>query len=314
LAPDEIAVEQAEKRVSAGTMGKMIKKVLSKVPGLGNPDAGVFFYPRKGFGQIANAMADAVEKEGGRVLRSMPVKQVLLSEGRIRAVVTPPEGPGMPDQEWGVDHVFSTIPITRLVSMLSPDVPDAVLEAAGNLRYRGMVFMYLELNTAQFTPYDAHYFPGKEVVFSRMSEPKNYYVGTTPKDRTGLCLEIPCAVGDDIWTASDEALGDRVMEDLAHVGLNVRPHVARMFSRRHANVYPMYDLDFAPRLQAVEDYLATVDGLVTLGRQGLFAHDNTHHTMEMACRASDCLGDDLTWDQTAWAEHREVFRKHVVVD
>jgi hypothetical protein len=71
---------------------------------------------------------------------------------------------------------------------------------------------------------------------------------------------------------------------------------------------------FADRLGRVTDHLAGIRGLVSLGRQGLFAHDNTHHTMEMAYRASDCLGPGLNWDGERWQRYREQFRSHVVED
>ena len=62
------------------------------------------------------------------------------------------------------------------------------------------------------------------------------------------------------------------------------------------------------------NWVSRIDGLTTLGRQGLFAHDNTHHTLAMAYAACDCLADDGTFDRGRWATHREDFQKHVVED
>ena len=49
-------------------------------------------------------------------------------------------------------------------------------------------------------------------------------------------------------------------------------------------------------------------------RQGLFAHDNTHHTLEMAYAAADCLSKDGSFDRASWARHRQEFETHVVED
>jgi hypothetical protein len=53
--------------------------------------------------------------------------------------------------------------------------------------------------------------------------------------------------------------------------------------------------------------------LLTYGRQGLFAHDNTHHALFMAYRAVDCLVDGR-WDADRWQSLRQVFATHVVED
>ena len=147
-----------------------------------------------------------------------------------------------------------------------------------------------------------------------MSEPKNYSMAAEPVGRTGLCVEVPCTVGDEIWSASDEEIRRRVVGDLARVGLPVDGLVRTSFARRLPNVYPVYDRAFAQHLATLSSHLAGIAGLVSLGRQGLFAHDNTHHTIEMAYRASECLGPDLTWNAAQWRLYQEQFRSHVVED
>ena len=57
-----------------------------------------------------------------------------------------------------------------------------------------------------------------------------------------------------------------------------------------------------------------MDGLLTFGRQGLFAHDNTHHALYMAYSAAECLDEDGSFDNILWQEYRRDFEKHVVVD
>jgi hypothetical protein len=64
----------------------------------------------------------------------------------------------------------------------------------------------------------------------------------------------------------------------------------------------------------VDGWLAGIEGLLSFGRQGLFAHDNTHHTLAMAHAAVGCLRDDGTLDQDEWARHRRIFETHVVED
>jgi hypothetical protein len=53
---------------------------------------------------------------------------------------------------------------------------------------------------------------------------------------------------------------------------------------------------------------------LTLGRQGLFAHDNTHHTLATAYAANDCLDAGGDVDRQRWAQYRREFDAHVVED
>jgi hypothetical protein len=64
----------------------------------------------------------------------------------------------------------------------------------------------------------------------------------------------------------------------------------------------------------MDKWLEGFDGLLTFGRQGLFAHDNTHHALAMAHGAVDCLGADGSFDTAKWHDYRAVFETHVVED
>ena len=75
----------------------------------------------------------------------------------------------------------------------------------------------------------------------------------------------------------------------------------------------VYDRDYESKFRAVDEWVSGLSNLTTFGRQGLFAHDNTHHALFMAYSAVDCLVDG-TFDQSKWAEYRKVFATHVVED
>ena len=65
---------------------------------------------------------------------------------------------------------------------------------------------------------------------------------------------------------------------------------------------------------AVDRWAGPRPALLTLGRPGLFAHDNTHHALAMGWAAADALRPDGSWDSGAWAAARDRFRTHVVED
>ena len=307
LDPGEIDGEQARRRVSAKKIHIILGKALWALPGFKRRGSGRFYYPRKGFGQISLAFAQEIKRLGGHLHLSTAIREVCVEKGRMKGIVTK-------NGEVLADFVFSTIPIAVLAGALSPRPPSEVGYACRNLKYRGMVLHYMVLETERFTPFDAHYFPEQDVVFSRLSEPKNYIGSSEPSGLTGLCAEIPCDVGDEMWKAPEQEVSDRVVEDLRSVGLPVRSPVRESFVRRIPYAYPVYHLGFEKEFQIVDGYLEGIPGLVSLGRQGLFVHDNTHHAIEMAYRASECLEPDLNWNSGMWRLCRERFSQHVVED
>jgi len=309
LNPEDIAVEQAQKRVSANSILKVVRKALAVIPGLKPAGAGIFYYPKKGFGQISSALAEEVVRLGGEVRISTEATELQIENDAVTGIVTDAQK----ENKQKADVVFSTISIKRLVEMIQPGVSNDITESAQRLRHQGMVFFYAVLNQQQFTPYDAHYFPGKDLIFSRLSEPKNYSASSQPQGKTILCFEIPCPVDSETWNATDEELQQTVFSDMARMGLPIE-QVDHVFTRRHPNVYPVYTQGFAQDFDKLDNRMSSINGLITLGRQGLFAHDNTHHTMEMAYRAAECLNPDLSWDTKTWQAHLEDFATHVVED
>jgi protoporphyrinogen oxidase len=311
LEPEALDAEQARRRVSAGSMGKMVRKVLSGVSGVKKPGAGRFFYPRQGFGSISEAYASAARQYGATLRVRTSVSTLHVESGRVSGVTIADESGR--EELLPARHVFSTIPATGLVRIIRPHAPAAVVESAGRLQYRAMILIYLVLDTDQFTEYDAHYFPDSDVQITRLSEPKNYGLAAAP-GRTVLCAELPCSQRDAVWTATDDELGRVVGNALAAAELPVRSRIRAVTSRRLPYAYPIYTRGYGENFDRIDAWLGEVGGLLTLGRQGLFAHDNTHHALAMAYAANECLHDEGTFDNDRWRQHREAFRQHVVED
>jgi hypothetical protein len=83
--------------------------------------------------------------------------------------------------------------------------------------------------------------------------------------------------------------------------------------RRLPQAYPIYTTGYEALLTVLDRWVGGLPGLLSYGRQGLFAHDNTHHALAMAYAAADCL-QDARFDETRWARYRALFETHVVED
>lgn len=310
--PKELSGIQARRRVSASSFWKLMRKVFGQVPGLKKPGAGRFYFPRKGFGQISDGYAEAAIAEGADLRPNTRATRIERPEDgapwRIHASTKDGN-----EEVFEADYLWSTIPITILAKALEPKAPTELLEAAERISYRSMILIYLQLPVDQFTEYDAHYFPDAKTRITRLSEPKNYAALSEPKGSTVICAELPCAMDDEVWSMDEESLGKIVAEDLAGAGLPLPADPKAVTARKLPQAYPIYLNGYEEPFNALDDWVGEIPRLLSYGRQGLFAHDNTHHALAMAYRASECLeGDD--WNASRWAQAREHFKTHVVED
>ncbi len=312
MEPDEIAPEQARRRVGARSLAAMVRRALPG-PKATRGERGVFLYPAAGFGQISERLAEAAEGAGARLRRRAPVTAVVRRGERWNVQYGGDrDGAG---GELTVDHVYSTIPLTALARVLRPAAPPEVREAAAALRFRAMLLVYLVIARDRVTEFDAHYFPEPDAPFTRVSEPKNYSGTDQPPGVTVLCAELPCATDDVVWRMPDDELGMLVVGGLRRAGMPVDNAIVRqVLSRRVEHAYPLYPVGFEASFRRIDEWLTSLPGILTLGRQGLFAHDNTHHGLDMAATAAACLGPDGRFDADAWRAARQRFATHVVED
>lgn len=304
--PELLSGIQARKRVTAGSFGKLIKRLLKPVGG------GKYYYMREGYGQISRAYAKAATDAGAEIALGWGATKITRStEPGYTWTITAEHGTER--RTIHADHIWTTIPITLLAKISEPAPPAAVVSAMQQITYRAMVLVYVQLPVDQYTTTDAHYFPEGNVRVTRLSEPKNYFRSTSPRGTTVLCAEYPCTVGDEIWSASDAALAEMVARDTATAAIPLPAKPIAVHVRRLPQAYPIYQMGYEKPLAVLDEWAAAQPNLLVYGRQGLFAHDNTHHALFMAYSAVECLTPG-GFDRERWAGYREIFKGHVVED
>ena len=86
-----------------------------------------------------------------------------------------------------------------------------------------------------------------------------------------------------------------------------------MTTRRLRQAYPIYTMGYEKPLGTLDRWAESLPRFLSYGRQGLFAHDNTHHALYMAYSAVDCLQNG-SFDWNHWRSYRDIFATHVVED
>lgn len=289
LPGSQIAADQAERRVNQRGLADLVRLAL------GRNAARQYLYPRGGFGRIPEVHARAVEATPTAQLQyPATIEKVEWRPGCLHTLHYCKDGQAVRAY---ADDIIWTAPVSELIRLLDPPAPAEVREAAGHLRYRAVVLCYIALAIPRVGDTDTYYFPERRFPFNRVTEQKNFGPATIPGDRTILCLDLPCNSDDELFTLSDEQLGDLVLPFLEEAGLARASQVVEVFSRRFGQAYPVYDLSYEAALKLAMDWLNGFQNLWLIGRHGLFIHDNAHHSLLMGYRAAEMLagGERASW-------------------
>jgi len=133
-------------------------------------------------------------------------------------------------------------------------------------------FLNLLIDRPQISNNTWVYIPEEKYLFTRIQEPKLRSPFNAPPGKTSLILEIPCNFQDPVWNAPDEEIYQRVINDLALLGIEIKDKVMDYFSTRAKYGYPVYSLDYARHKQDLLQYLLGYKNLSTAGRQGSFRY------------------------------------------
>ena len=157
-------------------------------------------------------------------------------------------------------------------------------------------------------------FPNRKFLFLAFLNQKITVMDRVPHGRTALCAELPCSPNDSVWGWSDAELGKLVCESLEKAEIPIRKPIRKFETRRLRYAYPIYREGYEMNFCELEQFIGQTKNLLTYGRQGLFAHDNTHHALFMAYSAVKCLDLDGKFDFPRWQEFKRIFETHVVED
>jgi protoporphyrinogen oxidase len=172
------------------------------------------------------------------------------------------------------------MPLTELVAALDPPAPDEVIQAAKQLNFRSLILVGLIINRPQLFPDNWIYVHSPDVKVGRIQNPKNWSSDLVPDIRkTSLGLEYFCSEGDALCSMSDTDLIDLATREITSLGLADLKDVEDGVVFRQPKAYPVYDMGYRQHLQVIRQFLATIENLQTIGRNGMHRYNNQDHSM-----------------------------------
>ena len=252
-----------------------------------------FRYPRLGPGQMWEEMARRIEARGGEVRLGTPVERLELDSGRLAAVVAGGE-------RFEVAAAISSLPLRATVGMAGTAAPRPVGRAARGLRYRDFLTVALVIDGEPPFPDNWVYVHDPRARVGRIQNFRAWSPWMTPDPRRSCVgLEYFCFEGDDLWGADDAALVELARAEIDRLGLVPASRVADGHVVRVPKAYPIYDAEYAPRLETIRGWLDGLANFQQIGRNGLHRYNNSDHSMLTAMRAVENLCDGARHD--IWA-------------
>jgi protoporphyrinogen oxidase len=264
-----------------------------------------FYYPRRGPGMMWEGFRSAVEQGGGRVFLNTEAVDLDHHNGKIQSIGWVRDGK---KEVTPVEHLITSLPVSKLIFMLRPSPPEEVLAAARNLSYRAFVMVGLIIEKDHLFPDQWIYVHSPNVRVGRIQNFKNWSPAMVPDpNNTSVGMEYFCDEGDDIWSMPDDELAALASRELNSLGLVQKADVVDHFVIRQPKAYPIYDEQYFHQVSLIRRYLATLGNLQTIGRNGMHRYNNMDHSMITGIQAAqNILGatHDL-WETNEEADYIE---------
>ncbi len=264
IAAEQLHVDWAQAGVNRAVIDKRVKadSLLSLFKGLllPKPVATQFYYPATGGIQtFCDMQASKIVSLGGTILYDTPVETIVLNNGSVSGVKL------KNDIIIPADRVFWTAPITLLY-------PETELTFINTLTANIALKAEVPQNDYQWC-----YFGHEDLIFSRLTIPRNFRPDCVPKGKGSLIVEITCNSEAEMWK-NPESIKERLLNDLKSVGAIRGDDVEFIDWQRIAETYPVYTLDYKEKLSSIN----VPEGLFLTGRCGAFWYNNMDHSIAQA--------------------------------
>ncbi len=309
----EIKAEWAAQRIKGLSLLHAIRNAITKPQNNGGNGTVIktlidsFEYPKLGPGMMWQYVAKTVKRNGTEVCLGTNVEAIHWGKNNERVTAVEARVSGHKKLFHGTDFI-SSMPIRELIQKFKPTVPEEVLNAANELKYRDFITVALIVNKRDVFPDNWIYIHEPDVKLGRIQNFKNWSPYMVPdQNKTCLGLEYFCFEGDEMWTATDKELIELGKRELETLGLVNTNDVEDGTVVRMPKAYPVYDSRYQESLQVVRQFLGRIDNIQLIGRNGMHRYNNMDHSMLTAMLSVENItgSNHNLWNVNADEEYHE---------
>ena len=215
-------------------------------------------YPEHGVATLCRHVAAGL---GSAVRTESPVERIMVEDERVVGVRTN-------GSEIEADLVVSTAPVHILPKLVEGTTS---LERFARFRFRPMVFVNLKLTGSGLLD-DVVVWVPQGAPFFRLTEATQSMPWLAPEGKTTILCDIGAEVGDEHWAMSDDDLAELCLAHVERLVPDVRRRCLGAHVMRLPLAYPVFRMEYERDRQRLATANTEVDGLLSIGRNGEFAH------------------------------------------
>lgn len=272
--PGRLSAEIARRRIPTKSPWELIFNAAGiKKDSAGN-NADIILYPRKGFYDICECMAEEILKKGGGIHTGLKPARIERGKDRVTGIVFDDKS------RCDADILISSIPLKELIRLLAFD--DITAEGNGGfVRMRNAVIVYLIIDKPKVIDEHWIFCSDRDILFSRIAEQKLFFGRDFMGERTALSCDFTCDDDSPAWRMDDPEIVKRCALGLAKLKLIKPGDVLDSRVVKIPEFYPVYENDFEEKLNDLIGKVNRMKNVISTGRLGLCNYNNIDHCLDM---------------------------------
>jgi len=261
-----------------------------------------FRYPRLGAGQLYEAMAEEIIKNGGEIILDKKVVRWQVLDNSLVGLIAIDQKTGE-TKEYSADYYLSSQPLRDLIAGM-PTAPENIKKIAAGLEYRSLIIVALSYNRLagndkqRLSDENWVYIQEKGKKMGRLSIINNFSEDLIKeKGQYLLTTEFFCQENDDQWNAKNKDLISLAQDELESLGIAKKEDFSDASVWRQADAYPAYFGTYG-QLGELRSYLDGFPSLFPIGRNGQHRYNNMDHSIMTALAAAESI-ESGSLDKTA---------------
>ena len=234
----------------------------------------------EGSGTILKTLESKVIALGGKINLEEKIEKVEFSDSNnINKIVTENREINLMPK----DLVINTTSCTNFSRLIGFET---------NLKYRGVILVMLELNTAKVLPegVDFIYVDDEKIFFNRVSD-QNSFIKDPSSDSTIMCCEITYSPNDKYDLMDEKELFSNVKDQFVGLGLCKSDQITDCKLIKLPEVYPMYVKGYQTALAETRERFDKILNLYTLGSLAEFIYADLQILFSKAIDLAEIISD-----------------------
>ena len=235
---------------------------------------GSFYYPKNGFGVIFQKIKDEIGDQNIKL--NSNISKIYHENYKIIGIEINNK------KRIKVDNLINSLPLSLTAKILEPKPSKKILELINTIKYRNLRIGVIFLKMKNFSNYASIYFPEKEVIFSRIYEPKQRSKFLAPLDKTCIVVEVPCNKSDQIYNLSENEFISCLIKSLTKMNLIDKNKIIESLSFNIPYAYPVLKNDTINNVEQIKKYFNDFTNMKIIGRSSQFKYLHTHNIFKIA--------------------------------